>query len=147
MDKFLNNPWAVKVVALLFAFLLYFAVHSAQAPTPKKPGESFFPTSTTDEATLTDIPVKSFYDDENYVVTGVPQTVNVTIKGPTGTVKKVRQVKDFEIYADMQNLKTGRHKSRAEGQKCCRRPHSDHQSIGDNRDDRRKNDEGIPGRG
>ena len=41
------------------------------------------------------------YDDENYVVTGVPQTVNVTIKGPTGTVKKVRQVKDFEIYADM----------------------------------------------
>ncbi|RCK09628.1 hypothetical protein DT075_35560 [Bacillus licheniformis] len=63
MDKFLNNPWAVKVVALLFAFLLYFAVHSAQAPTPKKPGESFFPTSTTDEATLTDIPVKSFYDD------------------------------------------------------------------------------------
>ncbi|WP_262009447.1 YbbR-like domain-containing protein [Bacillus licheniformis] len=110
MDKFLNNPWAVKVVALLFAFLLYFAVHSAQAPTPKTPGESFFPTSTTDEATLTDIPVKSFYDDENYVVTGVPQTVNVTIKGPTGTVKKVRQVKDFEIYADMQNLKTGRHK-------------------------------------
>ncbi len=110
MDKFLNNPWAVKVVALLFAFLLYFAVHSAQAPTPKKPGESFFPTSTTDEATLTDIPVKSFYDDENYVVTGVPQTVNVTIKGPTGTVKKVRQVKDFEIYADMQHLKTGRHK-------------------------------------
>ncbi len=110
MDKFLNNPWAVKVVALLFAFLLYFAVHSAQAPTPKKPGESFFPTSTTDEATLTDIPVKSFYDEENYVVTGVPQTVNVTIKGPTGTVKKVRQVKDFEIYADMQHLKTGRHK-------------------------------------
>ncbi|MFN2746337.1 MULTISPECIES: CdaR family protein [Bacillus] len=110
MDKFLNNPWAVKVVALLFAFLLYFAVHSAQAPTPKKPGESFFPTTTTDEATLTDIPVKAYYDDENYVVTGVPQTVNVTIKGPTGTVKKVRQVKDFEVYADMQDLKTGRHK-------------------------------------
>ena len=110
MDKFLNNRWSVKVIALLLAFLLYFAVHSAQAPTPKKPGESFFPTSTTDEATLTDIPVKAYYDDENYVVTGVPQTVNVTIKGPTSTVKKVRQVKDFEIYADMQNLKTGRHK-------------------------------------
>ncbi|MDA1478096.1 CdaR family protein [Bacillus changyiensis] len=110
MDKFLKNPWAVKVVALLFAFLLYFAVHSAQVPTPKKPMDWLFPISTTDEVTLTDIPVKSYYDDENYVVTGVPQSVNVTIKGPTGTVKKVRQVKDFEIYADMQHLKTGRHK-------------------------------------
>ncbi|MGE9753998.1 CdaA regulatory protein CdaR [Bacillus inaquosorum] len=110
MDKFLNNRWAVKIIALLFALLLYVAVNSNQAPTPKKPGESFFPTSTIDEATLTDIPVKAYYDDENYVVTGVPQTVNVTIKGSTSAVKKARQTKNFEIYADMENLKTGTHK-------------------------------------
>ncbi|MDQ0926039.1 YbbR domain-containing protein [Bacillus atrophaeus] len=110
MDKFLNNRWAVKIIALLFALLLYVAVNSEQAPTPKKPGESFFPTSTTDEATLTDIPVKSYYDEENYVVTGVPQTVNVTIKGTTSAVKKARQTKNFEIYADMEKLKTGTHK-------------------------------------
>lgn len=110
MDKFLNYRWAVKIIALLFALLLYVAVNSNQAPTPKKPGESFFPTSTTDEATLTDIPVKAYYDDENYVVTGVPQTVNVTIKGSTSAVKKARQTKNFEIYADMEHLKTGTHK-------------------------------------
>ncbi|MEC1270182.1 CdaA regulatory protein CdaR [Bacillus vallismortis] len=110
MDKFLNNRWAVKIIALLFALLLYVAVNSNQAPTPKKPGESFFPTSTIDEATLTDIPVKAYYDDENYVVTGVPQTVNVTIKGSTSAVKKARQTKNFEIYADMEDLKTGTHK-------------------------------------
>lgn len=90
--------------------MLYGAVNSAQAPTPKKIGESFFPTSTTDEATLTDIPVKAYYDDEKYVVTGVPQTVNVTIKGSTSAVKTARQTKNFEIYADMQNLSTGTHK-------------------------------------
>jgi len=110
MDKILNNRWAVKLLALVFALLLYGAVNSAQAPTPKKIGESFFPTSTTDEATLTDIPVKAYYDDEKYVVTGVPQTVNVTIKGSTSAVKTVRQTKNFEIYADMQNLSTGTHK-------------------------------------
>ncbi|MBT2574704.1 YbbR-like domain-containing protein [Bacillus sp. ISL-51] len=110
MDKFLNNRWAVKIIALLFALLLYVAVNNNQAPTPKKPGESFFPTSTTDEATLTDIPVKAYYDEANYVVTGVPQTVNVTIKGSTSAVKKARQTKNFEIYADMNNLKTGTHK-------------------------------------
>lgn len=110
MDKFLNNRWAVKLLALVFALLLYGAVNSAQAPTPKKIGESFFPTSTTDEATLTDIPVKAYYDDEKYVVTGVPQTVNVTIKGSTSAVKTARQTKNFEIYADMQNLSTGTHK-------------------------------------
>ncbi|MGE6631828.1 CdaR family protein [Bacillus sp. NPDC077027] len=110
MDKILNNRWAVKFLALVFALLLYGAVNSAQAPTPKKIGESFFPTSTTDEATLTDIPVKAYYDDEKYVVTGVPQTVNVTIKGSTSAVKTARQTKNFEIYADMQNLSTGTHK-------------------------------------
>lgn len=110
MDKILNNRWAVKLLALVFALLLYGAVNSAQAPTPKKIGESFFPTSTTDEATLTDIPVKAYYDDEKYVVTGVPQTVNVTIKGSTSAVKTARQTKNFEIYADMQNLATGTHK-------------------------------------
>ncbi|MGE1144471.1 CdaR family protein [Bacillus pumilus] len=110
MDKILNNRWAVKLLALVFALLLYGAVNSAQAPTPKKIGESFFPTSTKDEATLTDIPVKAYYDDEKYVVTGVPQTVNVTIKGSTSAVKTARQTKNFEIYADMQNLSTGTHK-------------------------------------
>ncbi|MGG0527607.1 CdaR family protein [Bacillus pumilus] len=110
MDKILNNRWAVKLFALVFALLLYGAVNSAQAPTPKKIGESFFPTSTTDEATLTDIPVKAYYDDEKYVVTGVPQTVNLTIKGSTSAVKTARQTKNFEIYADMQNLSTGTHK-------------------------------------
>ncbi|MGG4208788.1 YbbR-like domain-containing protein [Bacillus safensis] len=110
MDKILNNRWAVKLLALVFALLLYGAVNSAQAPTPKKIGESFFPTSTTDEATLTDIPVKAYFDDEKYVVTGVPQTVNVTIKGSTSAVKTARQTKNFEIYADMQNLSTGTHK-------------------------------------
>ncbi|MFJ5965799.1 YbbR-like domain-containing protein [Bacillus sp. NPDC093026] len=110
MDKILNNRWAVKFLALVFALLLYGAVNSAQAPSPKKIGESFFPTSTTDEATLTDIPVKAYYDDEKYVVTGVPQTVNVTIKGSTSAVKTARQTKNFEIYADMQHLTTGTHK-------------------------------------
>ncbi len=42
MDKILNNRWAVKLLALVFALLLYGAVNSAQAPTPKKIGESFF---------------------------------------------------------------------------------------------------------
>ena len=109
MDKFLNNRWAVKIIALLFALLLYVAVNNNQAPTPKSRG-ILFPTSTTDEATLTDIPVKAYYDEANYVVTGVPQTVNVTIKGSTSAVKKARQTKNFEIYADMNKLKTGTHK-------------------------------------
>ncbi len=41
MDKFLNNRWAVKIIALLLALLLYVAVNNNQAPTPKKPGNPF----------------------------------------------------------------------------------------------------------
>ncbi|MDI5791532.1 CdaR family protein [Bacillus licheniformis] len=39
----------------------------------------------------------------------MPQTVNVTIKGPTGTVKKVRQVKDLRFMPTCKP-ETGRHK-------------------------------------
>ncbi|MGG3625673.1 YbbR-like domain-containing protein [Bacillus gobiensis] len=112
MDKFLNTPWAVRIIALLLAIMLFISVSIEKQPDFKKPGEQLFQEEqpTTEEATLTNIPVNTYFDEENLVVTGVPQTVNVTLKGSTSAVTTARQTKDFEIYADLEGLSTGSHR-------------------------------------
>ncbi|MED4454190.1 CdaR family protein [Metabacillus fastidiosus] len=111
MDKFMNNPWVMRIIALLFAILLYLSVNFDSDPlTVKKPGSSLIPPPATDTATVTDIPVTTYFDQENLVVTGVPETVNVTLEGPATPLIKARQYKDFKVYADLRNLSIGTHK-------------------------------------
>ena len=55
-----------------------------------------------------DIPVKSYYDTENLVVTGVPETVEVTLEGPTPNLQAAKTQKDFEVYVDLSKVKVGK---------------------------------------
>jgi YbbR domain-containing protein len=112
MDKFLNTPWAVRLIALLLAVMLFISVSIEQQPNFKRPGQELFQNNepTTEEATLTNVPVNTYFDEDNLVVTGVPQTVNVTLKGSTSAVTTARQTKDFEIYADLDGYSTGTHR-------------------------------------
>lgn len=111
MDKLMNNNWFMRIIALLFALMLYASVNIESPATSNKPGNSIFPTATaTDSAILTDIPVKAYYNENEYVVRGIPQTVTVTLEGPTSVLTTTKQVKDFEIYVDLTNLPTGTHR-------------------------------------
>ena len=109
MDKFINNRWVMKIIALLLAFMLYMSVsieNSATQQTESKPSPF---SGSTDVQTVTDVPVETFYDRENLVVSGVPQSVTVTLEGPTASVKTTALQKDFEIVADLSNLGIGTH--------------------------------------
>jgi len=111
MDKLMNNSWFMRIIALLFALMLYASVNIESPASNNKPGNSIFPAATaTDSATLTDIPVNAYYDENEYVVRGIPQTVTVTLEGPTSALTTTKQVKDFEIYVDLRNLPTGTHR-------------------------------------
>ncbi|MBD1382464.1 CdaR family protein [Metabacillus arenae] len=111
MDKLMNNHWVMKIIALLLALMLYLSVNIDNPTSPKQPPVSpLFPTASTDTATLTDIPVRTYFDQENLVVTGVPETVNVTLEGPTNSLVKARQLKDFEIFAELTELNQGTHR-------------------------------------
>lgn len=110
MDKFMNNHWVMKIIALLFAILLYVSVNFDSDPlTAKKPGSSFIPGSTIDTTTVSDVPVTTYFDHDNLVVTGVPENVSVTLEGSASELLKARQ-KDFKVYADLRNLSIGTHK-------------------------------------
>ena len=88
-DKLTDSRWFMKLVALVLALLLFGSVYDgSNTNNVNVPGE---------EATVTisDIPVKSYYDTENLIVLGVPETVNVTITGPTPNLQAVKTQKDF----------------------------------------------------
>ncbi|CAM4010278.1 YbbR-like domain-containing protein [Mesobacillus zeae] len=105
MDRWLDNPWFMKAVALVLAMLLFASVPDTSRD---KPLEINVPSSTITE-TLNNVQVKSYYDTENLVVSGVPESVDVTIKGPKNIVQQTKGFRDFEVYTDLTKLGMGEH--------------------------------------
>ncbi|MDR4944969.1 CdaR family protein [Neobacillus cucumis] len=105
MDKLMDNPWFIKILALLLAVLLYSSVPS----TSKKLTDVNVPGEQTTE-TINDIPVKVYYDTENLVVSGIPNTVDVTLKGPITHVQSAKALRNFEVYVDLTNAEIGKQK-------------------------------------
>lgn len=106
MDKLMDNPWFMKGVALLLAFLLFTSVPNVKS---NKATDENVPAQQNLD-TITDVPVKSYYDTENFVVSGVPETVDITIEGPRSIVQTTKSLKDFEVYVDLSNANIGNQK-------------------------------------
>ncbi|UNT55860.1 CdaR family protein [Lysinibacillus capsici] len=102
MDKMMDSPWVLRIIALFLAFLLFFSVRTELSPLNKA-------TSNEQTDVIRDVPVDVYYDNENLIVTGLPETVDVTIEGPMALVLKAKGAKDFSIFADLSNLLLGEH--------------------------------------
>lgn len=110
MDKLMNNNWFLRIVSFLLALMLYASVNIESPRSDNDETNNLFhPSTSTETATLTDIPVHAYYDDRTFIVTGIPKTATVTIEGPKSIVTTTKQVKDFEIYADLTDLGIGTH--------------------------------------
>ncbi|SEN91031.1 YbbR domain-containing protein [Mesobacillus persicus] len=105
MDKWLDNRWFLRGVSLLLAFLLFSSVPITNS---NKSGNINVP-SNEDTEVITEVPVNSYYDSENLVVTGIPETVDVRIQGPRNIVQQARALRDFEVYVDLTELEMGEH--------------------------------------
>lgn len=103
MDKLMDSPWFLRIMALLLACLLFFTVKAAD-DTP----------DAADSGTITEemeaIPLEVFYDNTSLMVSGLPETVDLTISGPTSTVQTTRQLKDFTLFVDLRDLTIGEHR-------------------------------------
>ncbi|MFJ7734135.1 YbbR-like domain-containing protein [Lysinibacillus sp. NPDC097231] len=102
MDKMMDSPWVLRIIALFLACLLFFSVRT-ELSSPNK--------TITSEQTevIRDVPVDVYYDNENLIVTGLPKTVDVTIKGPMTLVLQAKASKDFSVFVDLSNLLIGKH--------------------------------------
>ncbi|NYF25819.1 YbbR-like domain-containing protein [Sporosarcina sp. JAI121] len=104
MDKFMDSPWFLRSTALLLALILFFSVQAEEKSNGKAVGDAM--------DIIRDIPVQVYYDNENLVVTGVPETVNMTIEGPANIVQTTKLVKDFTLRVDLSSLPMGKHSVR-----------------------------------
>lgn len=104
MDKLIESPWFLRITALTLAMLLFFTVQ----PGEKNGSDGF--SSGTHVDVLHNVPVQVYYDDESLIVTGVPKTVDVTIKGPMAIVIQTKAVSDYTVFVDLRKQTIGEHK-------------------------------------
>ncbi|KUP04481.1 hypothetical protein Q73_15225 [Bacillus coahuilensis m2-6] len=105
MDKFMDSVWFMRIVALLLALLLFITVKFDDSASKSL----FQSASSEDIEVIEDVPLEAYYDSENLVVTGLPQTVDVTISGPTNIVQSAKALKDFSVFVDLNELIIGEH--------------------------------------
>lgn len=107
MDKFMDNPWFVRIVAMALALLLFLSV---QDMGNKSEGSRPNGMESNEVETITDVPLEKYYDSENLVVTGLPNTIQVTIEGQRRFVEAAKRQRDFTVYVDLSDLSIGNHR-------------------------------------
>ena len=48
-----------------------------------------------------------YYDDDNLVVTGIPETVTVNIEGPSSLILSTKAMNDYKVFVDLRELPIG----------------------------------------
>jgi YbbR domain-containing protein len=102
LDNLMESKWFVRCLALILAMLLYTTAYLDQQGS--LPGVT---TSNDHSELIEDVPVLLYYDEENFVVTGAPQTVNLYVEGPNSIVQSTRNLRDFTVYLDLTEAKIG----------------------------------------
>ena len=104
MDKMIDNPWFLRMVAFALAMLLFFTVKSGIE------NENLNNTGGTTIDALRNVPVEAYYDENNLVVTGIPETVTVNIEGPSSLILSTKAMNDYKVFVDLRELPIGEHR-------------------------------------
>ncbi|MET3684374.1 YbbR domain-containing protein [Alkalibacillus flavidus] len=109
MDNWLRSPWFTRIVSLFLAILLYTTVAIDDANTSRS-SDIFLPSGSTETQTVENVPLQVQIDEEdNYVVRGVPDTVDVTLEGPRSVITQTVRQQNFDVVVDLNDLGPGEH--------------------------------------
>jgi|SRR5690625_410291 len=107
MDKWFSSKWFVRGVSLAFAILLYvfvyFETSSIQSNQPR------VPSGTNAVQVLEKVPVDIRIDSDQYVVSGVPDYVTVTLEGPNSILIPAARQQNFTLFVNLTDLEEGSH--------------------------------------
>lgn len=98
----MDNKWFIRIVALFLALLLYVSVSIENNDKNKDVKQKV------ENDVVENMPVELIYDQQNFVVNGAPETVDVTIDGPKSLVKSTKNLKDFTVYIDLSDAEIGK---------------------------------------
>lgn len=99
IEKILNNRQALIIISLLFALFAFYAIDREGVSLVDDNAEMLY-----------GIPVKAVYNEEAYVVEGLPETVDVTLIGRKSNVYLAKQYPVDNITVDLSSLTPGTHK-------------------------------------
>ncbi|EJR01157.1 YbbR-like domain-containing protein [Bacillus cereus] len=104
MDKLMENNWFLKGISLLLACMLFMSA----TLTEKNTTSSILPFVNESKETLTDYPITLKYDEEKYIVSGIPQGgVKVKLEGPKAAVATAKAKSQFNIPVDLRDRPEG----------------------------------------
>ncbi|MEK5428322.1 CdaR family protein [Cytobacillus sp. FSL R7-0680] len=103
IDKLIDTRWFMKVVALLIALLLFDSVYDTNNDNRSinVPGDD-------GSAVIENVPLTAYYDTDNLVVSGLPETVAVTLDGPRSHLENAKAQRNFEVFVDLSDAEIGR---------------------------------------
>ncbi|WP_163651964.1 YbbR-like domain-containing protein [Listeria sp. PSOL-1] len=101
MDRILNNKWSIRIISLLLAAILFVSVNINNG------NDEFRTLTQQDTEVVQNVPVKVYYDNTNLYVSGMPDTVSVTLSGPRSLVQSAKAQQDFIVYVDLRNASIG----------------------------------------
>lgn len=98
-EKILNNRNALVIISLIFALFAFYTID--------RQGVSLIDDNA---EILYGIPVNAVYNEEAYVIEGLPETVDVTLIGKKWDVYLAKQYPADEVTVDLSSLTPGTHK-------------------------------------
>ncbi len=99
LDRLLNNKIVLIIFSLAMALLYFFVVDNA--------AQSMMNNSTD---IISNQKVKALYNEEAYVVEGLPKSVDITLIGGKSALYLAKQSSSQEVVIDLRDLKPGTHK-------------------------------------
>lgn len=105
VDNWFKSKWFVRILSLAFAVTLYAFVSVSETPN----SDATFSRGTSQTESLDDVPVDIRIDRDKYVVSDVPEGVQVSLKGTPGSVTPLLLQRNFDVYVDLEDLEEGTH--------------------------------------
>ena len=109
MDKIFRSSWFIKVISFLIALMLYNVV-SSDTGRSSHDSSLFMNSGATRQTMTVDLGVK--YDEDKYVISDVPENVNLLLEGSIEQITKARFVTTKEVYIDLTGKKPGTYKAK-----------------------------------
>lgn len=100
-----ESKWGLRFVAFVLALAFFLTVNNVF-------GDIFGTSklSQTSTRTISNVPVEATYNSKNLYASGIPDSVDVQIKGTQSKVLKAEQSDDIKVELDLTKTSLGRHK-------------------------------------
>lgn len=107
MDNWFQSKWFVRIISLVLAISLYLFV--TIEPNNQKEDTSILPGIAKEVQVMEDIPLDVKINSDEYVVSGVPEYVTVSLEGKASVLAPVVRQKNFSTFVDLTELESGEH--------------------------------------